>query len=55
MQNVASIQPRTSLAKFARSPRTDPPGGSADWAAGKVSIAVSVAAIGVDAFSLSSL
>ena len=26
LQNVASIQPRTSLVKFARSPRTDPPG-----------------------------
>ncbi len=26
LQNSASIQPRTSLAKFARSPRTDPPG-----------------------------
>ena len=26
MQNLASIQPRTSLVKFARSPRTDPPG-----------------------------
>ena len=27
LQNLASIQPRTSLVKFARSPRTDPPGG----------------------------
>ena len=26
LQNVTSIQPRTSLVKFARSPRTDPPG-----------------------------
>ena len=26
MQNLASIQPRTSLVNFARSPRTDPPG-----------------------------
>ena len=26
MQNLASIQPRTSPAKFARSPRTEPPG-----------------------------
>ena len=26
MQNLASIQPRTSLVKFARSPRTDRPG-----------------------------
>ena len=26
MQNLASIQPRTSLVKFARSPRTDPSG-----------------------------
>ena len=26
LQNLASIQPRTSLVKFARSPRTDPPG-----------------------------
>ena len=26
MQNLASIQPRTSPVKFARSPRTDPPG-----------------------------
>ena len=26
MQHLASIQPRTSLVKFARSPRTDPPG-----------------------------
>ena len=26
MQKSASIQPRTSLVKFARSPRTDPPG-----------------------------
>ena len=25
LQNLASIQPRTSLVKFARSPRTDPP------------------------------
>ena len=30
LQNLASIQPRTSLVKFARSPRTDPPGGSSD-------------------------
>ena len=28
LQNLASIQPRTSLVKFARSPRTDPPGSS---------------------------
>ena len=28
LQNLASIQPRTSLVKFARSPRTDPPGTS---------------------------
>ena len=28
--NLASIQPRTSLVKFARSPRTDPPGGDAE-------------------------
>ena len=27
LQNLASIEPRTSLVKFARSPRTDPPGG----------------------------
>ena len=27
LQNLASIQPITSLVKFARSPRTDPPGG----------------------------
>ena len=26
LQNLASIQPRTGLVKFARSPRTDPPG-----------------------------
>ena len=26
LQNLASIQPRTSLVKIARSPRTDPPG-----------------------------
>ena len=26
LQNLASKQPRTSLVKFARSPRTDPPG-----------------------------
>ncbi len=26
LQNLASIQPRTSLVNFARSPRTDPPG-----------------------------
>ena len=26
LQNLASIQPITSLVKFARSPRTDPPG-----------------------------
>ena len=26
LQNLASIKPRTSLVKFARSPRTDPPG-----------------------------
>ena len=26
LQNLASIQPRTSLVKFARSPRTDPSG-----------------------------
>ena len=26
LQNLASIQPRTSLVEFARSPRTDPPG-----------------------------
>ena len=26
LQNLASIQPRTSALKFARSPRTDPPG-----------------------------
>ena len=26
LQSLASIQPRTSLVKFARSPRTDPPG-----------------------------
>ena len=26
LQKSASIQPRTSLVKFARSPRTDPPG-----------------------------
>ena len=26
LQKLASIQPRTSLVKFARSPRTDPPG-----------------------------
>ena len=26
LQNLASIQPRTSLVKFARSPRTDLPG-----------------------------
>ena len=26
LQTLASIQPRTSLVKFARSPRTDPPG-----------------------------
>ena len=26
LQNLASIQPRTSLVKFARSPRTDPLG-----------------------------
>ena len=29
LQNLASIQPRTSLVKFARSPRTDPPGARA--------------------------
>ena len=29
LQNLASIQPRTSPFKFARSPRTDPPG--LDW------------------------
>ena len=29
LQKSASIQPRTSLVKFARSPRTDPPGGGA--------------------------
>ena len=29
LQNVASIQPRTSLVKFARSPCTDPPGSTA--------------------------
>ena len=28
LQNLASIQPRTSLVKFGRSPRTDPPGRS---------------------------
>ena len=28
LQNLASIQPRTSPVKFARSPRTDPPGES---------------------------
>ena len=28
LQNLASVQPRTSLVKLARSPRTDPPGGS---------------------------
>ena len=28
LQYLASIQPRTSLVKFARSPRTDPPGGA---------------------------
>ena len=27
LQNLASIQPRTSLVKFTCSPRTDPPGG----------------------------
>ena len=27
LQNLASIQPRTSPVKFVRSPRTDPPGG----------------------------
>ena len=27
LQHLASIQPRTSFVKFARSPRTDPPGG----------------------------
>ena len=26
LQNLASIQTRTNLVKFARSPRTDPPG-----------------------------
>ena len=26
LQNLASMQPRTSPVKFARSPRTDPPG-----------------------------
>ena len=26
LQNLASMQPRTSRVKFARSPRTDPPG-----------------------------
>ena len=42
-QNLASIQPRTSLVKFARSPRTDPPGTSrlvtwkASWNPVKVS------------------
>ena len=30
LQNLASIQPRTSLVKFARSPRTDPPGGTTE-------------------------
>ena len=30
LQNVASIQPRTSPEKFARSPRTDPPGHAGD-------------------------
>ena len=29
LQNLASIQPRTSLVTFARSPRTDPPGSAA--------------------------
>ena len=29
MQNLASIQPRTSIVKFARSPRTDPSGPAA--------------------------
>ena len=28
LQNLASIQPRTGPVKFARSPRTDPPGRS---------------------------
>ena len=32
LQKSASIQPRTSLVKFARSPRTDPPGGEGEQA-----------------------
>ena len=32
LQNLASIQPRTSLVKFSRSPRTDPPGSPVDRA-----------------------
>ena len=35
LQNLASIQPRTSLVKFARSPRTDPPGCKAVAARGR--------------------
>ena len=34
LQNLASIQARTSLVKFARSPRTDPPGASDVWSVG---------------------
>ena len=39
LQNLASIQPRTSLVKFARSPRTDPPGVVRGVAGGKKRIA----------------
>ena len=31
LQNLASIQPSTSLVMFARSPRTDPPGSGRTW------------------------
>ena len=35
LQNLALIQPRTSPVKFARSPRTDPPGDSKSEDAGE--------------------
>ena len=35
LQNLASIQPITSLVKFARSPRTDPPGAHFDHESGE--------------------
>ena len=37
LQHLASIQPRTSLVKFARSPRTDRPGNSKELLADSLS------------------